>query len=101
MPGNCMITGVDKLSGLENAITLFPNPTTDMVFVNSENSALTNSTIIICDLLGREMLTQTYRQAIHNEMAISLTHFESGTYLCRFVNNGKDVGKPVKLIVQK
>ena len=101
MPGTCLMTGINKFSEA-NAITLFPNPTSDMVFINSENKALTNSTsIIISDLLGKEVISQSYKEISNNGMAVSLTNFESGTYLCRFVNNGKDVLKPVKLIIQK
>ena len=101
MPGTCLMTGVNQFSET-NAISLFPNPTSDMVFINSENEKLANSTtIIISDLLGREIMSRSYKEIISNGMAISLSNFENGTYICRFVNSGKDILKPVKLIIQK
>lgn len=99
MPGNCTTTGLND--HLETpSISLFPNPTSDIVYINSENNVLNNSTLIITDILGREIFSKTYKEINRNGMAISLANYERGTYLCRFISNGKDVVKPVKLILQ-
>ena len=101
MPGTCLSTRLDELSD-SKAIVMFPNPTSEIVYINSENGLLNNSTkIIISDVLGREIICKSYQEISANGMAITLTNFESGTYICRFVNNGKDILKPTKLIVQK
>jgi subtilisin-like proprotein convertase family protein len=101
MPGSCLTTGMNEAFE-SHAITLFPNPTPDIIFINSENKTLTHSTtLIISDLLGRDILSQSYKEISNNGMAVSLANFASGTYVCRFMDNGKDVTKPVKLIIQK
>lgn len=101
MPGTCLSTEFNELIEAKT-ITLFPNPTSEVVFINSENGLLNHSTnIIISDLLGREIVSKSYKEVSENGMAISLNSFESGTYICRFVSNGKDILKPTKLIVQK
>lgn len=102
MPGNCYTLGINESAESQNVITLFPNPATDYAFVNLENSALTNyTTIIISDVLGREMDRIQLNQIIDNGMMIPLTKYSNGTYFCRFMDKGKDVVKPVRLVVQK
>jgi len=102
MPGNCYTLGVNDVAESHNVISLFPNPTTDYVFVNTENTVFTNSTvIIISDVLGRELFSVPYKQVLNNGMMIPLNDLSSGTYFCRFIDGGKDVVKPVKLVVEK
>ena len=102
MPGNCYNLSTNDLAEDENAISLFPNPATDYAFVNLENTALTNTTtIIISDVLGRELQRIPLNQIASNGMMISLTDLSGGTYFCRFIDGGKDLVKPVKLVVQK
>ncbi len=101
MPGNCYTLGVNEMASSQNVINLFPNPTSDYVFVNTENKVFTNSTIvIISDVLGRDLIIVPYKQVLNNGMMISLTDLSNGTYFCRFIDDGKDVVKPVKLVVE-
>lgn len=102
MPGNCYTLGVNDLKPSENVISLFPNPTTDYAFVNVENTFITNSTVIsISDVLGREIERIEMNTVMNNGMMLRLNNYSNGTYLCRFIDNGKDVVKPVRLVVQK
>lgn len=102
MPGNCYTLGVNDITESENVISLFPNPTADYAFVNIENTAITNSTIIsISDVLGREIEFIELNSILNNGMIIKFNNYSNGTYLCRFIDKGKDVVKPVRLVVQK
>ena len=102
MPGTCLLTVVNNFSEAENTISLFPNPAKDVIFINAENTAIKPSTtIIISDILGRELVSLSYNQIAHNGMSISLSSFQNGTYFCRFVVHGIDVMKPIKLVVQQ
>ena len=102
MPGNCYTLGINEFNASENVISLFPNPATDYAFVNMENTAITNSTFIsISDVLGREVEKIEMNTIMNNGMIIRLNNYSNGTYLCRFMERGKDVVKPVKLVVQK
>lgn len=102
MPGNCYTLGTTDLSASESVISLFPNPTTDYAFVNMENTVITNSTIIsISDVLGRVVETIEMNTIMNNGMMIRLNNYSNGTYVCRFIDKGKDVVKPVRLVVQR
>ncbi len=102
MPGNCYTVGVSEIAASEQAISLFPNPACDNVFVNIENSAFTNSTQIhISDVTGKELEVLQLSSIFRSGMMIDLANYSNGTYLCRFIDKGKDVVKPVKLVVQK
>jgi subtilisin-like proprotein convertase family protein len=100
MPGTCITTELSEFSE-SNAITLFPNPAADIIFLNAENKIVDHATVSISDLLGREVIVRTYQQISNNGMSISLDALQSGSYFCRFIHKGKDIVKPVKLIVQK
>jgi subtilisin-like proprotein convertase family protein len=102
MPGNCYTLGVNDVPEEEAAISLFPNPATEYAFVNIENTRITKSTlIVISDILGRNIETISVDQILNDGMMIRFNTYVNGTYFCRFLENGKDVVKPVKLIIQK
>lgn len=102
MPGNCYTLGVNDVPEEEAAISLFPNPATEYAFVNIENTRITKSTlIVISDILGRNIETISVDQILNDGMMIGFNTYVNGTYFCRFLENGKDVVKPVKLIIQK
>lgn len=102
MPGNCYSTvGVGEYKE-EQAISIFPNPANDRFFINGENAALTNKTqLIITDVAGKELERLELSNVFRNGMMVDISGYSSGTYLCRFMEAGKDVVKPVKLVVQK
>ena len=102
MPGNCYTLGVNSIAASENVISLFPNPASDYAFVNSENTAITNSTVlVISDVFGREIDVLSMNSLLTNGFRISLSNYTNGAYVCRFIEKGKDVVKPVRLLVQK
>ena len=102
IPGNCYTLGVNEYAEARNVISVFPNPTSAFIYINAENASITNSTMmILSDLSGKEIASYSCGEVIQNGMKISLSSFANGTYLCRFVDKGIDVVKPVKLIVQK
>ena len=77
-----LMIGVNDISKNDNTINIFPNPTTDYIFINSENSAITNSGfLIISDLLGKEIKSISCNEIFNNGMKVSLNAFSNGTYL--------------------
>jgi subtilisin-like proprotein convertase family protein len=102
MPGNCYTLGVNDVPEEEAVISLFPNPATEYAFVNIENTRVTKSTlIVISDILGRNIETISVDRILNDGMMIRISNYVNGTYFCRFMEKGKDVVKPVKLIIQK
>ncbi|MCX6295966.1 MAG: CotH kinase family protein [Bacteroidetes bacterium] len=102
MPGNCYNLGVNEYAGSDNVISIFPNPTSDHVFVNMENASFCNSSeIIISDILGKQIEHLSMKQVISNGMLINLNNYISGIYIIRFIDKERDVVKPVRLVIQK
>ena len=102
MPGNCLSTTINEYNNAEQAIILFPNPTTDKLFFNLENIALLDvTTIVFTDIVGKVLFSKSIKDLITNGMSVSLSQFESGTYICQFLNKDQDIIKPVKVILQK
>jgi|GEM_PF-2878125 uncharacterized repeat protein (TIGR01451 family) len=64
-----------------NSITLFPNPTTDQLFIKTEN--ITPETIIIYDVNGRIILTQPFKPEI------DVTQLSSGVYFIEVQSRGE------------
>ncbi len=102
IPGSCYTLDVNEIAASRSSISMFPNPAIDHVFINMENISFTSSTkIIMTDILGRQIDQILINEILRDGMMISLQSYANGTYICRFVDLGKDVVKPVKLVIQK
>ena len=102
IPGSCYTLDVNEIAASRSSISMFPNPAIDHVFINMENISFTSSTkIIMTDILGRQIDQISINEILRDGMMISLQSYANGTYICRFVDLGKDVVKPVKLVIQK
>jgi hypothetical protein len=72
-------TGVKNLN--YNAITVYPNPTADIIYFEK-----TVSKIEIISLLGKALLTA------HNTSECSLANLPNGTYIVRIADNDGNIG---------
>ncbi len=80
--GTCDYLGLDenKLEG----ITVFPNPTSDIVTIASENSEVLN--VQITDIKGRVVYTSNEKLTFGTELAINVEAFEKGIYMINLRN---------------
>ncbi|MFL5762513.1 MAG: CotH kinase family protein [Bacteroidia bacterium] len=102
MPGNCYTLGVGDKPHEPDPICIFPNPAAGFFYVNAEHPRINgNTTLLITDILGKQMARIPLKHILADSQVISLDGFSNGTYLCRFIEDDKDVVKPVRLIVQK
>lgn len=73
-------------------ITLFPNPTTDLVNLNFPE--VTQGTIVIDDIKGLVIKTKTFNS---NNTAIDISNLASGSYFATvIINNTKKTFKILK-----
>ncbi|NHN24280.1 T9SS type A sorting domain-containing protein [Flavobacterium jejuense] len=73
----------------ENAITLYPNPTIDIVNLNTQ---MINFKIQVFDIFGKEVLN------VKNERVISLEKYASGLYFIQVTNEKSSYKKTIKII---
>ena len=74
-------TGINDMSG-ENAVTIFPNPTTGMVSLWFENKNRNTVNVGVYDLLGRNVRTFENLTAT-NKVNIDLSGLSCGTYVTK------------------
>lgn len=86
---NCLGTGIQEV-GINSPIQIFPNPASNFIFIQSDNSKQIK-TAIIKDILGRTILTT-------DNMTIDLSQFQSGLY---FIEINTDNGKYLARIVRQ
>jgi hypothetical protein len=61
-------------------VRLYPNPTSDMLFVDIEVSKEPNVQISIFDISGKMISRETYT-ALNNHIGINMQHWQTGSYL--------------------
>ena len=65
-------------------IKIFPNPTTDMLFIECEN----HSTIKLYDMLGKEVVTKD----ANGKTEINISHLSKGVYTVSIISDGVVIG---------
>jgi parallel beta-helix repeat protein len=80
----------------KNEITIFPNPTQKMLYIDLKNKALNNSEIIIFNSIGEKIKTLNTSE---NEIeTIDISEFQSGIYFVSLLKNNTTtfLGKFIK-----
>ena len=75
-------------------ITVFPNPTSDLLYVNLNMDKIGHCIYYLFDILGREILNGNITS---HQTELSLTPFESGVYILRVVKENSLV-QEVKIV---
>lgn len=103
-PG-CQFVNVEEITiGLENTMTVFPNPVRSEASVRFDLARTFSSTtteLVIIDLQGREVVRQPIPSAIDDQTIISLDvqSLSSGIYLVHWVDGGTWLDS-VKVVVE-
>lgn len=96
-PG-CQLVNVDEIViGLENTMSVFPNPVSDVCTIefNLQNSnnlqdILQKAELTIFDLQGKEIMRINLGQQLNgNQLQFSVSHLASGMYLAHLTSEGK------------
>lgn len=85
----------EPLQALSTSFQVYPNPTTEHVFVSLSNEALLQScTIVLTDLLGKEHF---YKKNATSQTLIPLQHLSAGVYFIGiYMGSKKSTVKVVK-----
>lgn len=70
-------TGITTVSGQQSAITIYPNPATDILYVDMKGSVSTVKNITIYDISGRRVISQGVS---NSDIAIPLVNLVPGMY---------------------
>ena len=85
-----VIAGVTDIP-LENLIRIYPNPASNIVTVQSDLFTLSNTQILLYDMLGR--LISTPSQKHSDNVVFDIAGLSNGVYCFKIVLNGKDASK--------
>jgi hypothetical protein len=86
---NCSVLSTETIS--ENNISIYPNPTTDKIFISNLESS--NTQIRIFNVLGKIV----HQQKNNLENGISLSQFPKGIYMLQVVADNKTLSKKLVL----
>jgi PKD repeat protein len=76
-------TGI-KVSGLEEKITVFPNPVRENIYIVFADNDIPEAEITISDISGKVLLSKQIKNSEHgNKICIRLAHLKAG---CYFIN---------------
>ena len=80
-----------------NEIEIFPNPSTDKVFVNFKGKDITTGNLELVNLSGQKVYSQMVNQ---NQVEIDVKHLQKGIYFVVFRNTKNEKVSYSKLVVQ-
>ncbi len=81
-----VITSIDILS-INNKIVVKPNPANNNISIKLMTSILNNCDIVITNLLGNKVLTNSIN--VNQENFFDISNFPSGIYLIKIISSGK------------
>ena len=93
--GNVWTTGIVDNSFAKN-ITVYPNPTSDKITIDINNSKAEKITISLTNVLGQEVFVRQQSVAINAKEVIDITAFAKGVYFLEIESkNGRFLEKVV------
>ena len=78
-----------------NDISIHPNPTHDIIYIDFADNDLINSSIQIIDMLGKNVY---YEKVNNNKINLSLKNLSEGIYILKFTNS---LGSKFEKIIKK
>ncbi len=108
---NALINGIEVLEGSSTAaarmgiqeqwaLSIHPNPTSQLVNLSLENAPLTEGYLTLTDLMGREKLSQVLSLAPGtNTLTLDIAELPVGIYWIKVIFHGKEVNE--KLVISR
>ncbi len=94
-----LVVTTDEKPLAETALTVFPNPTADVVSLQVKFDEPTDATITIADINGRVVRTENRASMLDETVTYQMPQLASGTYLAR-IATAKGT-RTLKFVVQK
>lgn len=93
---NCsdLFTSVNEINNTKAQIHIYPNPANNILFVNTRQTNLQNTTVSIYNIQGQQLLQQNIRQS---QTEIDIQKLAKGIYIIKVINGNEVIqGKFVK-----
>lgn len=85
---NYIVTKVEELSESSINISVYPNPTSDFIFIDFTNSLVTESVLTIANINGKVLQIKT---SMNNSEKLDFANYVSGVYFLNVKQNNKVV----------
>jgi hypothetical protein len=91
-------TGIKENKHTLNGISLYPNPSADVLNISFNSSLQSKVNVAVIDVLGKQVYTENYTAQNGNNLhTITVTNLKSGFYFVRIQNeNGQAVERFIK-----
>jgi hypothetical protein len=89
--------GIQETDATVLDVSVFPNPTSDLVNIRINHSTIEQVVVFITDLQGKEVYNGIYA-GISNTIGINTSEYAPGTYLLSLKNNNNQVLGTYKII---
>lgn len=76
------------------AISIYPNPTNDLVFIKSEKP-VHYTKMGLFNLKGESVISRPFEDKLQNTKQISLKNLAAGSYILKLESAGKTISKPI------
>jgi hypothetical protein len=80
---NNTVTGISEYPSIDNQVTVYPNPTKDILNILSLNNANTVESIEITDVLGQVVFRSDKYKGIQKTVSVNTASFKKGTYFIK------------------
>ena len=98
LPSNCGTIGIPTLEMLKEAVHIYPNPFTNLIYVtmNDLDKNNFNGEFIVSNILGEEVMRSNVSK---QTTSLETNHLSSGIYFYKIISNNKLI-QSGKLIAQ-
>jgi hypothetical protein len=87
---------VDAVKSIEEAVSVYPNPSNGIVNIDLQGAMTQNATIEVYNAMGQQVLAQNYTDA-SSKFEINLSGNASGVYTIKLIADGQVITKRVVL----
>ena len=79
--------GISKSNrvSFDNEIKVYPNPTSDKVYISMGKELISGEEVVVYDLFGKRSSVEVIPSGSH-QMVIDLSRMESGIYFIKIIN---------------
>jgi len=83
------------ISDIEKNISLYPNPTKDLLYINFSGYNTDEASCVLLDITGRILFSQVIKLGIENEITLSLSGYAKGIYILKIFSDKAEFKKIV------
>jgi hypothetical protein len=86
-----LITSIDTLSNIIKSVSVFPNPSADIINLTATLSTTQDVEIMILDMSGKILMQNEIKNVSQMDEVISIKDLQSGAYILKMEMSNGDV----------